>query len=130
MPRTACWSAQASRPSAEQELSSSSLLPFCILLISVSVNGCACRAPPIVCCRFSRLRVTACRSQPKASIHAGPREPTAVYLAAFERLCQQQKPGFHRFFTVFLGFFLFLGHFWRFHMNPEQRTCGKPLSRA
>jgi hypothetical protein len=48
------------------------------------------------------------RPQPeKPCVYAGSREPTAVYLAAFEKLCQQQKAGFHRFFAVFVGFFRF-----------------------
>src|SRR6185437_188015 len=44
----------------------------------------------------------------KPCVYAGPREPTAVNLASFARLCQQQKPGFHRFFQGFLGFLRFL----------------------
>ena len=58
------------------------------------------------------------------------KNPTAVYLAAFEELCQQQKPGFHRFFMVFLGFFLFLGYFSGFGAILRLAIRGKPLSRA
>jgi hypothetical protein len=49
--------------------------------------------------------------RPEPCVYAGVREPTAVYLAAFEKLCQQQKAGFHRFFAVFPGF---LGFSYRF----------------
>jgi hypothetical protein len=47
----------------------------------------------------------------KPCVHAGPREPTAVNLASFQRVCQQQNPGFHRFFAVFFGFFAILNGF-------------------
>src|SRR6185437_514658 len=40
----------------------------------------------------------------EACVYAGLREPTAVNLASFESLCQQQKSGFHRFFAVFSDF--------------------------
>jgi hypothetical protein len=30
--------------------------------------------------------------------------PTAVYLAAFQKLCQQEKSSFHRFLLAFSGF--------------------------
>jgi drug/metabolite transporter superfamily protein YnfA len=39
----------------------------------------------------------------KASIDAVPKEPAAVYLAAFGMLCQWQNARFHRFFAVFPG---------------------------
>ena len=32
------------------------------------------------------------------------REPTAIYDAAFKKLCQRQNTGFHRFFAGFVGF--------------------------
>jgi hypothetical protein len=66
----------------------------------------------------------------KACIHAGPREPTAVYLAAFRDLCQQQKPGFHRFFTVFLGFSLFFGEFMRFLKAASAPILRKTLIQS
>jgi hypothetical protein len=66
----------------------------------------------------------------KACIHAGPREPTAVNLAAFRSLCQQQKLGFHRFFTVFLGFSLFLMEFMRFLKSASAPILGKTLIQS
>ena len=47
----------------------------------------------------------------KPSVYAGLREPTAVNLAAFARLCQQQKPLFPQVFSGFSCFFRFFGLF-------------------
>jgi hypothetical protein len=48
-------------------------------------------------------------------------EPTAVNLASFDRLCQQQKLSFHRFFAVFSGFFRFLRNFEQETERPDTR---------
>jgi hypothetical protein len=42
------------------------------------------------------------------------KKPTAVYLASFRKLCQRQKPCFHRFSAIFSGFYAIFLDFCRF----------------
>jgi hypothetical protein len=63
----------------------------------------------------------------KPSVYAGLREPTAVNLAAFARLCQQQKPLFPQLFSVFSGFFWFLAYF---QHESDMRESANALHRS
>jgi hypothetical protein len=74
------------------------------------------------------LRIHTFRLLPgKPCVYAASRRPTAVNLAAFEKLCQQQKAGFHRFFMVFVGFY---GIFALFEGIPALIIVAKALSGA
>jgi len=67
----------------------------------------------------------------KPFVYAASREPYALNDAIFKKFCQWQKPGFHRFSSVFFGFSGFWPAFPTLELRkPRQYRPNNTLGRS